>query len=97
MGLALARFACLFLRGLIVGYRWILSPILPPTCRYHPTCSAYADQALRRFGVGGVALALARLARCHPWGGGGYDPVPLARVQKERAQKRETKKRTIPS
>lgn len=58
-------------------YRFAISPILPGTCRFQPTCSAYALDAVRRFGAarGGV-LALRRLARCHPWGGWGYDPIP---------------------
>ncbi|NPV29389.1 MAG: membrane protein insertion efficiency factor YidD [Firmicutes bacterium] len=48
-----------------------------PRCRYEPTCSHYAIQAVRRYGAGrGLALALSRVLRCHPWGGGGYDPVP---------------------
>ncbi len=62
--------------ALVAGYRLLLSPILPATCRFHPTCSAYADQALRRFGLGGIFLTLARLGRCHPWHPGGVDPVP---------------------
>lgn len=62
----------------IVIYRWLVSPFLPPSCRYHPSCSSYALEAIRRFGpaVGGI-LAARRLLRCHPWGGWGYDPVPL--------------------
>ena len=65
--------------ALIYGYRYLLSPVLPGTCRYHPTCSAYALEAIDRFGaVRGGGLALRRLARCHPWGGAGYDPVPPA-------------------
>lgn len=62
---------------LIKGYRMILSPMLPPSCRYQPTCSAYALEAFDRFGViKGGWLAARRVARCHPWGGHGYDPVP---------------------
>ncbi len=64
-------------RGLIWGYRILVSPLLPAHCRYWPTCSAYANTALRDHGVlGGGWLALRRIARCHPWGGSGYDPVP---------------------
>ena len=58
---------------------WQIGPsrILPPTCRYAPSCSAYAIGALRRYGaVKGGWLALKRILRCHPWGGSGYDPVP---------------------
>ncbi len=58
-------------------YRLFVSPVLPPHCRYWPTCSDYALQALRRHGPAkGGWLAVRRLARCHPWGGSGYDPVP---------------------
>ena len=60
-------------------YRRTLSPLLPPACRYWPSCSAYAEEALREHGfVHGLSLTLARLARCHPWGGHGVDPVPPA-------------------
>ena len=65
------------LLALISFYRFGISPVLPGSCRFQPTCSAYARDAVRRFGaVTGSALALRRLARCHPWGGWGYDPVP---------------------
>ena len=58
-------------------YRSGISPFLPPSCRYEPSCSAYAEEAIRRYGVGrGAGLAIRRLLRCHPWGGSGYDPVP---------------------
>ena len=58
-------------------YRRGISPMLPPSCRYTPTCSAYAEEAIRRHGFGrGGWLALRRLARCHPFGGHGHDPVP---------------------
>ena len=65
-------------RGVIRGYQLLVSPVLAPTCRYEPTCSAYALEAVSRFGtVRGGWLALKRLARCRPWGGAGFDPVPL--------------------
>jgi uncharacterized protein len=63
--------------GLVWVYRYTLSPLLGVNCRFEPTCSAYAMQALRRHGVfRGSVLAAKRIARCHPWGGSGYDPVP---------------------
>jgi putative membrane protein insertion efficiency factor len=65
------------MRGLVHAYRWLLAPVLPPACRHHPSCSEYALEALARFGpAGGAWLAAKRLARCHPWDGAGYDPVP---------------------
>jgi putative membrane protein insertion efficiency factor len=68
------------LRGLIRAYQLLLSPLLGPTCRYLPSCSDYAAQAIQRHGaLAGLWLALRRLLRCHPWGGSGYDPVPPAR------------------
>ncbi|WP_210404534.1 membrane protein insertion efficiency factor YidD [Chroococcidiopsis sp. TS-821] len=62
---------------LIRGYRILISPLFPPSCRFHPTCSQYAIEAIERFGVwhGGI-LAVRRVLRCHPWHPGGYDPVP---------------------
>ena len=58
-------------------YRRAVSPLFPPRCRYIPTCSQYALQALRKHGpLKGSWLTLRRLSRCHPWGGSGYDPVP---------------------
>ena len=65
------------LRGLVRAYQLLVSPVLPPACRYLPTCSEYAAEALLEHGVlRGLRLAARRLARCHPWGGSGYDPVP---------------------
>jgi putative membrane protein insertion efficiency factor len=65
------------LRRLIRLYQIFVSPALAPRCRYLPTCSDYAIEALARHGAAaGLFLALSRLARCHPWGGSGYDPVP---------------------
>lgn len=62
--------------GLIKFYKWFISPLLPPSCRFYPSCSAYAEQALKRHGVLGVGLAVWRVLRCHPWSAGGYDPPP---------------------
>jgi len=62
---------------LIKIYQWIISPWLGPSCRYTPTCSHYAAEALKKHGViKGMWLAIKRISRCHPWGGSGYDPVP---------------------
>ncbi|MEM7541337.1 MAG: membrane protein insertion efficiency factor YidD [Pseudomonadota bacterium] len=61
----------------VIGYRRFISPALPARCRYAPTCSEYACEAVQRHGVAkGTALSLKRILRCHPWGGSGYDPVP---------------------
>ena len=63
--------------GAIHAYRLAVSPILAPACRFEPSCSAYASEAIARYGLwAGAGLALRRLARCHPWRPGGYDPVP---------------------
>ncbi|MGM9766869.1 MAG: membrane protein insertion efficiency factor YidD [Candidatus Cryptobacteroides sp.] len=62
---------------LIRFYQVCISPLKPPTCRFTPTCSAYAWEALRKHGLfKGSWLAARRILRCHPWGGSGYDPVP---------------------
>lgn len=64
--------------ALVQAYRWLVSPILPPSCRFWPSCSEYALEAIRLHGpVTGGWLAARRLVRCQPWGGlGGHDPVP---------------------
>ena len=72
-----ARLLGAVLLGLIRVYQLILSPLLGPRCRFKPSCSAYATEAIERYGgVRGGWLALRRIGRCHPWGGAGYDPVP---------------------
>ena len=63
--------------ALIKLYRYVISPYLAPSCRYTPTCSSYAIEAVERFGVfRGSWLAMRRIGRCHPWHSAGYDPVP---------------------
>ena len=63
--------------GLVRIYQWFISPFLPPSCRFYPTCSHYAIEALQRHGaLKGFWLALRRVTRCHPWNAGGHDPVP---------------------
>ncbi|MEM7764955.1 MAG: membrane protein insertion efficiency factor YidD [Pseudomonadota bacterium] len=69
------RAVCILLRG----YQALISPVLGNNCRYQPTCSQYAIEAVQRFGVfKGLWLTMRRLSRCHPWGGHGHDPVPDA-------------------
>lgn len=67
-------------RGAVLGtlrlYRRAVSPLLPPACRFHPSCSCYAIESVEKYGVlRGLGLALRRLAKCHPFHPGGYDPV----------------------
>jgi len=70
----------LLLRGLIGAYQLLLSPLLLPSCRFEPSCSHYAQEAIATHGaIRGVILAVRRFLRCHPWGGSGFDPVPPAR------------------
>jgi putative membrane protein insertion efficiency factor len=73
----------------IRGYQLFISPALPPTCRFYPSCSAYAVEALRVHGaVKGVWLAVRRIGRCHPWHWSGYDPVPPRGVRRSGAERR---------
>lgn len=63
--------------GLIRLYQYLLAPLISPCCRFEPSCSAYAVEAIERHGaMRGLLLAFWRILRCHPWGGAGYDPVP---------------------
>ncbi|QKD83505.1 membrane protein insertion efficiency factor YidD [Thermoleptolyngbya sichuanensis A183] len=65
------------LLGLIHSYRILISPLFPPSCRFQPTCSQYGLEAIARYGsIKGSWLTAKRIARCHPWSEGGYDPVP---------------------
>lgn len=67
------------LAGVFRAYKRLVSPFLPPACRFHPTCSEYAAQAIEVHGaLKGSALASGRLLRCNPWSAGGFDPVPTA-------------------
>jgi len=70
------------LQAVLRGYQRWISPSLPPTCRYTPTCSQYAIEALEQGGlIVGMALAAWRVLRCHPFVKGGYDPVPVASTE----------------
>ncbi len=61
----------------IKAYRLVLSPLLGPSCRFYPTCSSYAIEALKKHGIiRGIWLTIKRLIKCNPWGGQGFDPVP---------------------
>jgi putative membrane protein insertion efficiency factor len=67
----------ILLRTLIRGYRYFISPLLGNHCRFYPSCSQYALEAIDKHGAArGTYLASARLLRCHPWNAGGFDPVP---------------------
>ncbi|HEY5499318.1 MAG TPA: membrane protein insertion efficiency factor YidD [Bacteroidales bacterium] len=66
-----------FFLGVIRFYQYAISPLTPASCRYTPTCSQYAVEAIQKYGpFKGAWLALKRILRCNPWGGHGYDPVP---------------------
>lgn len=63
--------------ALIGLYKYLISPLTPPSCRHYPTCSSYAGEAIKEWGPWtGSLLSLKRLSRCHPWGTSGFDPVP---------------------
>lgn len=76
------------MRALIAVYRYGISPFIAGSCRYHPSCSAYAEEALATHGAfRGGWIALKRMMRCHPWGGHGYDPVPAESECRDQSQK----------
>lgn len=80
----------LLLIGLIRGYRVLISPLFPPVCRFHPTCSQYAIQAIERFGpLRGGWMAVRRISRCHPLHPGGYDPVPPINNPVDKSEKND--------
>ena len=73
---------------LIWLYRKVLSPLLGPSCRYQPSCSAYAAEAMKLYGpFKGFWLSIKRIGSCHPWGGHGWDPVPGSDLEKELKEK----------
>lgn len=79
--LLLSRLSTGALVALVRAYQYLISPLLRPSCRYLPTCSEYCVQALHCHGsFRGSILAIRRIARCHPWGGSGYDPIPDAQA-----------------
>lgn len=82
------------LKKLIQAYHWLISPWLGNRCRFVPTCSEYAQQALDQHGAArGTMLVIKRLLRCHPWGGEGFDPVPCGQqsAQYDNSQNDKTK------
>jgi len=82
----IVRFLKASLIQLIRCYQLLISPCLTPTCRYRPSCSYYAIEAIRVHGLlKGSWLAMKRILRCHPWGGHGYDPVPPQRMSEKRS------------
>lgn len=74
--LKLTDVLCLPLIGILRIYQLCISPMLGPSCRFEPSCSNYAIQALKTHGVVGVFMSLNRVRKCHPWNEGGFDPVP---------------------
>ncbi len=72
-----SKFFSYLLIGIVRFYQYSLRPMLPPACRYTPTCSEYMIGAVQKYGfLKGFSLGIRRISRCHPWGGSGYDPVP---------------------
>jgi putative membrane protein insertion efficiency factor len=76
MKLSISKLPKIVFIGIVKGYQYVISPILPPSCRFIPTCSTYTIQAIEKYGVvRGTYLGLRRILRCHPFSRGGYDPV----------------------
>ncbi len=81
----MSNFAKFVALQLLRAYKWAISPMLPPACRYVPTCSEYAVEAVERYGaLRGGWMAFARILRCHPFARGGYDPVVVTAASQER-------------
>src|SRR5216684_4221537 len=81
----MSNFAKFVALQLLRAYKWAISPLLPPACRYVPTCSEYAVEAVERYGaLRGGWMAFARILRCHPFACGGYDPVVVTAASQER-------------
>jgi len=81
----MSNFAKFVALQLLRAYKWAISPMLPPACRYVPTCSEYAMEAVERYGaLRGGWMAFARILRCHPFARGGYDPVVVTAASQER-------------
>ena len=73
----MSKLVSILLLSIIYIYRSFISPIIPARCRYIPTCSEYSKESIMKHGpYKGIQLTLHRILKCHPWGGGGYDPVP---------------------
>jgi uncharacterized protein len=87
VGRIVSRVSHAIVRAPIVVYRRAISPALPRRCKYEPTCSRYALDSIRAYGIlRGIVLAVWRVLRCNPWSDGGYDPVEAQRVFKVRAR-----------
>ncbi len=83
--------------GLLRGYKWLLSPLLPPSCRFVPTCSEYAQESIAYYGVWrGTAKAASRILRCHPFSRGGFDPVVKDYLAATNTTSAETISKTSP-
>ena len=85
-----------FLLAPIFFYKWFISPFLPAACRYQPTCSAYAIDAIKSHGpLQGTLLAVKRIASCHPWGGNGYRPFPENLTREKKLEKKSMNKKAL--